>query len=78
MDAPTVRERVATELDDLREEDVEQILEYILILKAEADHLEKYDPSQDPVLTGEDLFDGPGDLSIRDEEILYGYEPRKL
>ena len=78
MDVPTIREKVVTELDSLRDEDVEQVLEYMLILKAEAEHLEKYNPAQDPVLTGEDLFDGPGDLSTRDEEILYGDEPREI
>ncbi len=71
MAALNIHEKVVTELDNLRDEDVEQVLDYLLILKAEAEHLEKYDPAQDPVLSGEDLFDGPGDMSSRDEEILY-------
>ncbi|MBZ0303960.1 MAG: hypothetical protein K8J31_29750 [Anaerolineae bacterium] len=77
MDAPTIREKLVAELDDLRDEDMAEVLEFMLVLKAEADHLAEYNAAHDPVLTGEDLFDGPGDLSIRDEEILYGDPPRE-
>jgi hypothetical protein len=72
MDTPTIREKVIAEMNNLHDEEVAQILDYVLMLKAETEHLADYDPAQDPILTGEDLFDGPGDLSEHDEEILYG------
>ena len=77
MDAPTIRKQAFVVLENMSDEDVAEVLKFMLILKEEDEHLANYDPTKDPVLTGEDLFDGPGDLSMRDEEILYGDEPRE-
>jgi hypothetical protein len=52
MNGVTVREQAVSTLNEMRDEDIEQVLEFMLLLKAEAEHLEHYDPTQDPVLTG--------------------------
>lgn len=66
--------RIADLLDELPEEEFNALLRLVQSRIDAIEHMKRYDPAKDPVLTGEDLFDGPGDLSERVEEILYGTE----
>ena len=61
-------------IDTLPEDELRVLLTLVRSRIEAIEHMAKYDPEKEPMLTGEDLFDGPGDLSERVEEILYGDE----
>ena len=72
MDYSKTYREIQTKITELTDEEVQSLL---LFVEAEIDareHMAKYDPSKDPYLTGEGLFEGPPDLAARDEEIMYG------
>lgn len=59
-------------LNELSDEQVETLLEHVRVFQLENAHKAKYDPAKDQILINDGLFDGPGDLAERAEEILYG------
>jgi hypothetical protein len=63
--------KIADLLDELPEDELAALLRLVQSRMDAIEHMKRYDPAKDPVLTGADLFDGPGDLSERVEEILY-------
>lgn len=64
--------QIATLIDELPEEELAVLMSLVKSRIDAIEHMATYDPAKDPVLTGEDLFEGPGDLSERVEELLYG------
>jgi hypothetical protein len=48
-----------------------ELLRFIDLLLAEDERFAAYNSADDPILTGEALFDGAPDLAERDEELLY-------
>ena len=57
-------------LNELTDEQVETVLSNVRGFLAENVHHANYQPEQDPILLSDGLFDGPGDLAGRTEDIL--------
>ena len=65
---------IAELIDTLPEDELRVLLTLVKNRIDAIEYMANYDPEKDPMLTGEDLFEGPGDLSERVEEILFGDE----
>jgi hypothetical protein len=59
----------------LSDDELRQMRDFLAVEIAGRDHMSRYDPAHDPVLTGEGLVDDRVDLADRTEELLYGDEP---
>lgn len=57
-------------LNELDNDQLERLLSYIHVLQLEAQHEAQYDPGQDFILTGDNPFQGLGNLGEQAEEIL--------
>jgi hypothetical protein len=68
----SVREQILAKIEKMNEEQLAELLRFINLLLAEEERTSAYDPENDPILTGEALFDGETDLAERNEELLYG------
>lgn len=64
--------QIADLLEHLPEDELSLLLVLVKTRMDSIEHMKHYDPSKDPLQTGQGLFEGPDDLSERVEEMLYG------